>query len=90
MDPKRAGDVTQDLVTSSRLWALRSIPNWQTNCNIPGVHQDEVLMFKITQNTIKGFTLAEILLMAAMNEIEAKRKASSKGSNPEGLARSAR
>ena len=31
-------------------------------------------MFRITQNTINGFTLAEILLMAAMNEIEAKRK----------------
>jgi hypothetical protein len=38
------------------------------------VYQDEALMFKITQNTINGFTLAEILLMAAMNEIEAKRK----------------
>ena len=47
------------------------------------MHQDEVLMFKITQNTIKGFTLAEILLMAAMNEIEAKRKDSSTVSNPE-------
>jgi len=33
-------------------------------------------MFKITPNTINGFTLAEILLIAAMNEIEAKRKAS--------------
>jgi hypothetical protein len=41
------------------------------------------LMFKITQNTINGFTLAEILLMAAMNELEAKRKASAKGINPE-------
>jgi hypothetical protein len=30
-------------------------------------------MFKITQNTIHRFSLAEILLMAAMNEIEAKR-----------------
>jgi len=39
-------------------------------------------MFKITQNTINGFTLAEILLMAAMNEIEAGRKTSAKGSNP--------
>ena len=39
-------------------------------------------MFKITQNTIKGFTLAEILLMAAMNEIEGKRRASSTVSNP--------
>jgi hypothetical protein len=32
-------------------------------------------MFKITQNTLRGFTLAEILLMAAMNQLEAKRKA---------------
>jgi hypothetical protein len=33
------------------------------------------VMFKITQNTLRGFTLAEILLMAAMNQLEAKRKA---------------
>jgi hypothetical protein len=33
-------------------------------------------MFKITQNTVHHFSLAEILLMAAMNEIEARRKAS--------------
>ena len=32
-------------------------------------------MFKITQNTLRGFTLAEGLLMAAMNQLEAKRKA---------------
>ena len=31
-------------------------------------------MFKITQNTLRDFTLAEVLLMAAMNELEAKRK----------------
>jgi hypothetical protein len=41
------------------------------------------IMFKITPNTIHHFSLAEILLMAAMNEIEAKRKASSTVSNPE-------
>jgi hypothetical protein len=40
-------------------------------------------MFKTTQHTTKGFTLAEILLMAAMNEIEAKRRASSTVSNSE-------
>jgi hypothetical protein len=40
------------------------------------------LMFKITQDTINGFTLAEILLMAATSEIEATRKASAKGINP--------
>jgi len=32
------------------------------------------VVFKITQNTIHCFSLAEILLMAAMNEIEAKQK----------------
>ncbi|MGO9346430.1 MAG: hypothetical protein ACLPZJ_08600 [Terriglobales bacterium] len=31
-------------------------------------------MFKITHNTIHRFYLAEILLMAAMNQMEAKRK----------------
>jgi hypothetical protein len=67
---------------------FKSVPEWQTNCNISRVHHDEVLMFKITQNTINGFTLAEILLMAAMNEIEAKRKASATGSIPKGLSRS--
>jgi hypothetical protein len=43
-------------------------------------------MFKITQNTTNGFTLAEILLMAAMNEIEAKRNTSAKGAIPEGTS----
>ena len=32
-------------------------------------------MFKITQNTLRNFTLAEVLLMAAMNQLEAKQKA---------------
>ena len=40
-------------------------------------------MFKITQNTIMSFTLAEILLMAAINELEAKRKTSTTVSSPE-------
>jgi len=31
-------------------------------------------MFKITENTLRNFTLAEVLLMAAMNQLEAKRK----------------
>ncbi len=43
-------------------------------------------MFKITQNTIKSFTLAEILIMAAMNEIEAKRKPLAAPSNPEKIS----
>jgi hypothetical protein len=32
-------------------------------------------MFKITHNTLRGFTLAEVLLMAAMNQLAAKSKA---------------
>ena len=31
-------------------------------------------MFKITQTTLGGFTLAEVLLMVAMNQLEAKKK----------------
>jgi hypothetical protein len=31
-------------------------------------------MFRITQKTLRDFTLAEVLLMAAMNQLEAKRK----------------
>ncbi|HWY21670.1 MAG TPA: hypothetical protein VNX26_10655 [Candidatus Acidoferrum sp.] len=31
-------------------------------------------MFKITNNTARQFSLAEILLMAAINQIEAKQK----------------
>lgn len=62
---------------------LGRFADWQTNCNMSGVYQDEVLMFKITQNTIMSFTLAEILLMAAINELEAKRKTSTTVSSPE-------
>jgi hypothetical protein len=31
-------------------------------------------MFKITQNTFKGFTLTEILLMVALNQVHATSK----------------
>jgi hypothetical protein len=31
-------------------------------------------VFKITRNTLRGFTLSEVLLMAAMNQLEAKRR----------------
>jgi len=40
-------------------------------------------MFKITQNTTRQFTLEEILLMAAMNEVEAKRRSSVTASSSE-------
>ena len=42
-----------------------------------------MVMFKITHNTTHRFSLAEILLMAAMNQNEAKRKDSAMVSNPE-------
>jgi len=43
-------------------------------------------MFKITHNTIHRFSLAEILLMAAINQMEAKRKDSATRSGSEGLS----
>jgi hypothetical protein len=48
------------------------------------------IMFKIPQNTIHRFSLAEILLMAAMNEIEARQRAAATRSNPEGFTDSSR
>jgi hypothetical protein len=45
-----------------------------------------VEVFKITQNTVHRFSLAEILLMAAMNEIEAKRKVRARGAGPKGMS----
>ena len=42
------------------------------NCLTHECVKDDVDMFKITQNTIYQFSLAEILLMA-LNEIEAMR-----------------
>jgi len=73
--------VAQDLVTSSRCSELRLIADRPTDCKMSGVHQDEVLMFKITQSTTNVFTLTELLLMAAMNDLEAKRRASSMANN---------
>jgi len=58
MDHKRAREVAQDVVTSSWHRARRSIANWQTNCNISDVYQDEVFMLEITQNTISCLPLA--------------------------------
>jgi len=37
----------------------------------------QAVLFKITHNTVQRFTLAEILLMVAINQMEAKRKARS-------------
>jgi len=45
------------------------------------------VMFKITENTLRGFTLAEVLLMAAMNQLEARRKVGgNEGSAPNNWA----
>jgi hypothetical protein len=35
-------------------------------------------MFKITHNTVHRFSFAEILLMAAINQVEAKRRVGGK------------
>lgn len=45
-----------------------------------------MVMFKITHNTIQRFSLAEILLMMAINQMEAKRKDSATRSSSEGLS----
>lgn len=41
--------------------------------------------FKIAQNTLRLFTLAEGLLMAAMNQVEAKRKPAATRNRREGI-----
>ena len=43
-------------------------------------------MFKITQNAVHRFSLGEILIMAAMNEMETQRKTSAATSRPEGTS----
>ena len=43
-----------------------------------------MVMFKITHITIRRFSLAEILLMVAINQNEAKRKDSATQSSSEG------
>jgi len=45
-------------------------------------------MFKITQNTAQQFSLAAILLMAAMNEIAANRRALGRKNKPEEIYKS--
>jgi hypothetical protein len=45
-----------------------------------------IVMFKITQNTIHRFSLAELLLMVAINQIEAKPKDSATRSSSEGFS----
>jgi len=46
-------------------------------------------MFKITHNALRYFTFAEVLLMAAINQVEAKRKFDSPcGAGAKGLIRS--
>lgn len=43
-------------------------------------------MFKIAQDTLRYFTLAEVLLMAAMNQYEANRQAPAARNSREGIS----
>jgi hypothetical protein len=45
--------------------------DWHPMCSVKGVNHSVASMFKITHNTVFRFSLAEILLMAAMNQLEA-------------------
>jgi hypothetical protein len=54
--------------------ALNKNSDWQAICSACNVNRDLVTMFKITQNSLHYFTLAELLLMAAINQRETKRK----------------
>src|SRR5215469_4510612 len=64
----------------SQTWAphraamdLEGEADWQTTCLTGACSGMKSIMFKITQHTTHDFSLAEILLMAAMNEIEVAR-----------------
>ena len=56
--------------------------DWQAKCLTWVCIRMISVMFKITQNTFRDFTLAEVLLMVAINQLEAKRKV---GANEECL-----
>ena len=43
-------------------------------CSLQGVSMKEPVMFNITHNTVHRFSFTEILLMAAINQVDAKRK----------------
>ena len=66
---------------SQRWWPRKSVRHLPENRLACDLQHPWVLvttasaMFKITQNTLRGFTLAEVLLMAAMNQLEARQKA---------------
>lgn len=45
---------------------------WHANCTALVVNHEIASMFKIMPNTVCQFSLAEILLMAAMNQVEAR------------------
>ena len=57
--------------------ALSQNSDWQASCSIHGGIKMASAMFKITQNTLDYFTFAEVLLMAAVNQVEAKQKVDS-------------
>ena len=58
-------------ITASCTWMGRQIGK-QSALSWLGIKMISV-MFKITQSTLRDFTLTEVLLMAAMNQLEAKR-----------------
>ena len=70
-------------------WAEHPSPRWPPRKSVRHLAETQIgmrpaasevlittgsVMFKITQNTLRDFTLAEVLLMAAMNQLEAKSK----------------
>jgi hypothetical protein len=63
------------MVSAQECEALSRNADWHAVCASWAFITIASVMFKITQNTLRGFTLAEVLLMAAMNQLEAKRKA---------------
>lgn len=63
------------MVTSSQLQSLRRMQIGMQSALPLARMRMAADMFKITQYTVHRFSLAEILLMAAMNEVETKRRA---------------
>ena len=65
---------TQSWSQQYRVMRLDGNPIGRQTALLPACIRMRSIMFKITRNTIHRFSLAELLLMMAMNEIEAKRR----------------
>ncbi len=63
------------MVVAQECEALSRNADWHAICSVLGVIRIASVMFKITHNALRYFTFAEILLMAAINQVEAKRMA---------------